>query len=101
MDLAPDDATRGSRGGTRFHELSTNEANLSATGWYEPDRIVAKHLRKRHKQDQPVASCVLNDIERHGTAPENPGSLTHTIFEGTSEIRQLVIARAISGLRIE
>ena len=25
----------------------------------------------------------------------------HTIFEGTSEIRQLVIARAISGLRIE
>jgi len=27
--------------------------------------------------------------------------LSHTIFEGTSEIRQLVIARAISGLRIE
>jgi len=26
---------------------------------------------------------------------------THTIFEGTSEIQQLVIARAISGLRIE
>ena len=25
----------------------------------------------------------------------------HTIFEGTSEIQQLVIARAISGLRIE
>jgi len=27
--------------------------------------------------------------------------LNHTIFEGTSEIQQLVIARAISGLRIE
>jgi hypothetical protein len=27
--------------------------------------------------------------------------LIHTIFEGTSEIQQLVIARAISGLRIE
>jgi len=27
--------------------------------------------------------------------------LSHTIFEGRSEIRQLVIARAISGLRIE
>jgi alkylation response protein AidB-like acyl-CoA dehydrogenase len=26
--------------------------------------------------------------------------ITHTIFEGTSEIQQLVIARAISGLRI-
>jgi len=25
----------------------------------------------------------------------------HTIFEGTSEIQQLVIARAISGLRIK
>ena len=25
----------------------------------------------------------------------------HTIFQGTSEIQQLVIARAISGLRIE
>jgi len=27
--------------------------------------------------------------------------LIHTIFEGTSEIQQLVIARAVSGLRIE
>jgi alkylation response protein AidB-like acyl-CoA dehydrogenase len=27
--------------------------------------------------------------------------VSHTIFEGTSEIQQLVIARAISGLRIE
>lgn len=28
-------------------------------------------------------------------------ALIHTNFEGTSEIQQLVIARAISGLRIE
>jgi len=28
------------------------------------------------------------------------GGQTHTIFEGTSEIQQLVIARAISGLRV-
>jgi alkylation response protein AidB-like acyl-CoA dehydrogenase len=27
--------------------------------------------------------------------------VSHTIFEGTSEIQQIVIARAISGLRIE
>jgi hypothetical protein len=29
------------------------------------------------------------------------GAKIHTIFEGTSEIQQLVISRAISGLRIE
>jgi alkylation response protein AidB-like acyl-CoA dehydrogenase len=28
-------------------------------------------------------------------------SNVYTIFEGTSEIQQLVIARAISGLRVE
>jgi alkylation response protein AidB-like acyl-CoA dehydrogenase len=28
-------------------------------------------------------------------------STIHTIFEGTSEIQQLVIARAISGMRVE
>jgi hypothetical protein len=28
-------------------------------------------------------------------------TVIHTIFEGTSEIQQLVIARAISGMRIE
>jgi hypothetical protein len=28
-------------------------------------------------------------------------SNVHTIFEGTSEIQQLVIARAISGMRVE
>jgi alkylation response protein AidB-like acyl-CoA dehydrogenase len=31
----------------------------------------------------------------------NLETVNHTIFEGTSEIQQLVIARAISGLRIE
>lgn len=29
------------------------------------------------------------------------GRKIHTIFEGTSEIQQLVISRAISGMRIE
>jgi hypothetical protein len=33
--------------------------------------------------------------------PAKAESVNHTIFEGTSEIQQLVIARAISGLRIE
>jgi hypothetical protein len=37
----------------------------------------------------------------HRASPGKPETVSHTIFEGTSEIQQLVIARAISGLRIE
>ena len=37
----------------------------------------------------------------HAATLGKPETLIHTIFEGTSEIQQLVIARAISGLRIE
>jgi alkylation response protein AidB-like acyl-CoA dehydrogenase len=37
----------------------------------------------------------------HQSAVAEPESLIHTIFEGTSEIQQLVISRAISGLRIQ
>ena len=37
----------------------------------------------------------------HEAENATPESVIHTIFEGTSEIQQLVIARAISGLRIE
>jgi acyl-CoA dehydrogenase len=33
-------------------------------------------------------------------ARRGPGSQTYTIFEGTSEIQRLVIARAISGIHI-
>jgi alkylation response protein AidB-like acyl-CoA dehydrogenase len=40
-------------------------------------------------------------MNQHATDSANAESLIHTIFEGTSEIQQLVIARAISGLRIE
>ena len=46
-------------------------------------------------------SCLLSSIGQHDTDAVNPESLNHTIFEGTSEIQQLVISRAISGLRIE
>ena len=38
---------------------------------------------------------------RHLEAPSGHPVLNHTIFEGPSEIQQLVISRAISGLRIE
>jgi alkylation response protein AidB-like acyl-CoA dehydrogenase len=45
--------------------------------------------------------ALFNGTEEHMTAPEKPENVSHTIFEGTSEIQQLVISRAISGLRIE
>ena len=44
---------------------------------------------------------LLSGTAQHQTDATNPESLNHTIFEGTSEIQQLVISRAISGLRIE
>lgn len=47
------------------------------------------------------ASCLVSWTTRHDDAPEKRGSVIHTIFEGTSEIQQLVISRAISVLRIE
>ena len=49
----------------------------------------------------PFASCLVSRTTRHGDASGETESVIHTIFEGTSEIQQLVIARAISGLRIE
>jgi hypothetical protein len=33
--------------------------------------------------------------------PAEPARATYDIFEGTEQIQQLVIARAISGIRIE
>jgi alkylation response protein AidB-like acyl-CoA dehydrogenase len=51
-----------------------------------------------HEHD---AKPLLERIVQHEPAPNESESLSHTIFEGTSEIQQLVISRAISGLRIE
>jgi hypothetical protein len=56
---------------------------------------------RRHEQRAALASYLLSSIEEHDVDLPNSESLNHTIFEGTSEIQQLVIARAISGLRIE
>jgi alkylation response protein AidB-like acyl-CoA dehydrogenase len=51
--------------------------------------------------NESFASCLVSRTTRHNDVPGKRGSVIHTIFEGTSEIQQLVIARAISGLRIE
>jgi alkylation response protein AidB-like acyl-CoA dehydrogenase len=46
-------------------------------------------------------SHLLSATGQHDMHEPDRPDLIHTIFEGTSEIQQLVIARAISGLRIE
>ena len=44
---------------------------------------------------------LLTPTRLYPVSPSTTSGMIHTIFEGTSEIQQLVIARAISGLRIE
>jgi hypothetical protein len=58
--------------------------------------------RTTHHLPTPrIRSHLLSSTEQHERDHPNAPNLNHTIFEGTSEIQQLVIARAISGLRIE
>ena len=60
--------------------------------------IVTRYERFRH------SLCHLDTVKVVKAKPVrrcNRDAKIHTIFEGTSEIQQLVIARAISGLRIE
>ena len=49
----------------------------------------------------PIAKHLVTPTALHEVTSGKSESLFHTIFEDTSEIQQLVIARAISGLRIE
>jgi len=51
-------------------------------------------------RNRSFAKDLVTRTAHHGVTPGKPETLSH-IFEGTSEIQQLVIARAISGLRIE
>ncbi len=48
-----------------------------------------------------LANYLVTPTATHNTTPGKHETVSHTIFEGTSEIQQLVIARAISGMRIE
>jgi alkylation response protein AidB-like acyl-CoA dehydrogenase len=40
-------------------------------------------------------------VQRHCTPQAGHDLRTHDIFEGTEQIQQLVISRAISGMRVE
>ncbi len=47
-----------------------------------------------------MCGCVFPALSERITAGHSVASKIYTIFEGTSEIQRLVIARAISGIRI-
>jgi len=53
----------------------------------------ATHLHELPERENPG--------QRTAVYPGGPHTWTYDIFEGTEQIQQLVIARAISGLRIE
>jgi alkylation response protein AidB-like acyl-CoA dehydrogenase len=66
-----------------------------------PSRVLRTARSGHHEAPSGDASSPLSNVSRHEVGDEDSESVIHTIFEGTSEIQQLVIARAISGLRIE
>ena len=75
----------------------------------ESCQVVSKDDRKRRLRRAPVTACHTAGTVRT-TKPlclfsfgDDAATIStiHTIFEGTSEIQQLVIARAISGMRVE
>ncbi len=75
----------------------------------ESCQVVPKEDRKRRPRRTPVTACHTAGTVRTSKlsclfsfSDDTPTiSTIHTIFEGTSEIQQLVIARAISGMRVE
>jgi hypothetical protein len=54
---------------------------------------VLRRVHGEQQDEKPSVGYVGRLAER--------GQQTHDIFEGTEQVQQLVIARAISGLRIE
>lgn len=47
------------------------------------------------------AKPLVSGTQQHPAALRNLGRVNHDISEGTEQVQQLVISRAISGLRIE
>jgi hypothetical protein len=77
------EACRAGRSGLKVAKSLVSNLKTSGNGDTRWNHQLAKHL---------VTTTAPHDAE-----PGKPWTLNHTIFEGTSEIQQLVIARAISG----
>jgi hypothetical protein len=56
---------------------------------------------QQHAANSSLAKPLVSGTHQRAAALRNLGTLIHDIFEGTEQIQQLVISRAISGLRIE
>ena len=100
--VAERDAERLGRGEVRPLEWPDAENRLAKAvefrGVDDVGEIVVEHTRIESYDSQIDDRMAVSKIfPKFG--PEIPE--IHTIFEGTSEIQQLVIARAISGMRIE
>ena len=63
--------------------------------------IPGRGWTEQHVTDSRFPKPLVGGTPQHAAAPRILMKVIHTIFEGTSEIQQLVISRAISGLRIE
>ncbi len=84
-------------GGPPVHNHSVPDARLS--GWVDPSLLHPYNCRERrrtgsHGNRKPAGQtgCVVLP---------GPFGQIYDIFEGTEQIQELVISRAISGLRIE
>ena len=53
------------------------------------------------RDGQLDTKVLLREYAADGPPPAGPAEMTYTIFEGTSEIQRLVIARNISGVHIK
>ena len=108
--------TAASPGGTGLSMRSestarTGQSGIGETGGPPEDHPIFEvailssslELGGRANTSRHCRSCSTCSAASTTTARTSQTSvrLNHTIFEGTSEIQQLVIAQAISGLRIE
>jgi alkylation response protein AidB-like acyl-CoA dehydrogenase len=94
-----DVAARGRReASTASKILRRTRSILGVTRPYSSLQTGGRNDFSQHEPPTKTCSGALSDTRR---TPENPWSVIFTIFEGTSEIQRLVIARNISGLRIE
>ncbi len=74
--------------------------NVLSTRPIAPLAIPGTGWNQQHGADTSFAKHLVSGTQQHSPVLRNLGRVNHTIFEGTSEIQQLVISRAISGLRI-